>query len=133
MRGETVTIHGDRETVGTRYYMHSRNAADAMLFILTNTTPHLHVDGQMDRPDRYNIVGDEQISNTRLAELIAEYCDRPLAMAFEPFSTARPGHDRHYGLTGEKLARMGWHSPRTFEESMRETVWWQLDHPEWLE
>lgn len=129
---DIVTIHGTPETQGSRFYIHSRNTADAFLHLLRNSPPHLHVDGEMDKPDRFNIPGDKQVSNLDLAYLIADELDRPLASKFEDFAATRPGHDRHYGLDGSKLAALGWKSPRTFEDTMRATVRWQKDHPEWL-
>ena len=68
---EPVTVHGKPGKIGSRYYLHSRNHADALLFLLRNTTPYLHQDGEIDRPDRYNIVGDRRIDNRELVEIIA--------------------------------------------------------------
>src|SRR4029079_13447929 len=41
-KGETITLHKFGGGYGSRYYLHSRNAADAMLFLLRNITPHIH-------------------------------------------------------------------------------------------
>ncbi len=130
--GEVVTVHGTETTQGSRHYIHSRNSADAFGFLLVNTEPYLHVDGVMDRPDRYNIPGDLQITNMDLTTFIAGCLDKPVATVYEDFAATRPGHDRHYGLDGGKLRELGWKPPRTFAESMRATVQWQKEHPEWL-
>jgi dTDP-glucose 4,6-dehydratase len=132
--GETITIHGNEKTVGSRYYIHSRNSADAFLFLLRDgPAPHLHQDSTADKPDRYNIVGDKQIDNISLAKLIADEIGKPLIYKLEDAGVSRPGHDLHYGLDGSKLARLGWTSPKPLEESMRETVAWYQSNPEWLE
>ena len=133
MRGEKVTIHGSAKAIGSRYYIHARNFADALLFILRNTRPHLHQEGTVDRPDRYNIVGERRIDNLELAQLIADMLGLPLHYELQDFRDARPGHDQHYGLAGNKLGEMGWKAPVPFEESMRKTVEWSRRHPEWLE
>ncbi len=130
--GETVTIHGTPKTQGSRHYIHSTNSADAFLFLLQNTIPHLHTAGTTDKPDRYNIPGDAHLSNEGLAYLIADELGFPIGVEYEDFHATRPGHDRHYGLDGTKIRALGWESPRAFEESMRETVRWQKEHPEWL-
>ncbi len=130
--GEVVTVHGTINTVGTRFYLHARNAADAMLFILQNVPPKLHVDGAIDRPERFNIVGDKQVSNLDLAEMIARYMGKSLRVEFEDFHSARPGHDRHYGLDGSRLRELGWKAPVSFEDSLKEVVRWQSEHPEWI-
>lgn len=130
--GETVQIHatGDGK-IGTRYYLHSRNAADAVLYILM-IKPYLHQPGEVDRPDRYNIVGDKQVNNFELAQLIAKSMDKKLHYELVNFHESNPGHDLHYGLDGTKLADLGWQPPKSFEDSLRETIKWQQEHPEWL-
>ena len=127
-----VKIHGRPNDIGSRFYIHSRNAADAFLFLLQNIKPYLHIDGVMDRPDRYNIVGERCISNLEFAQLIADYWGKPLEYEIEPGDISRPGHDPHYGLDGSKLASLGWKPPVSLEDSLRETVAWYKRHPEWL-
>lgn len=129
---QEVLIHGKEGEIGTRYYLHSRNHADALLYILTNLPPHLHQDGEIDRPDRYNVVGDVQLDNLELAQLIARLMGKQLKYRLEDFHATRPGHDRHYGLNGDKLKGLGWQPPLSFEESLRNTIEWQQQHPEWL-
>jgi dTDP-glucose 4,6-dehydratase len=131
-KGETVTIHGsDDGDIGTRYYLHSRNHSDALVFILNNTTP-THYGKDADRPDRYNITGDKQVSNLELAELTAKLMNKELKYVIEDYHSTRPGHDRHYGLDGTKLKNLGWIAPLTFEESLANTIKWQQENPEWL-
>ena len=133
MRGEEVTIHGSPTAVGSRHYIHSRNAADALLFMMQRFPPRMHMDGSVDLPDRYNVSGGPAISNLDLAQMIADIIGKPLTFKFEPFSKTRPGHDWHYGLDGSKLHDLGWKPPVDFETSLRETVKWYMRHPEWLE
>lgn len=132
--GEVLTIHGseDGKDIGTRYYIHSRNAADAILFILKKCPPHLHEPNAIDKPDRYNIVGDKQVDNLELAKLIAKLMGKPLNYKMVDAHSGRPGHDRHYGLTGDKLKKLGWKSPLSFEESMKNTIEWQQQHSYWI-
>ena len=131
--GDTVTIHGSADgDIGTRYYIHSRNHSDALLFILKNCPPAMYVNGA-DRPDRYNITGDKQVSNLDLAQLVADHMGKPLKYVIEDYHSTRPGHDRHYGLDGGKLRDLGWKSPLSFEESLKNTIEWQATHPEWLQ
>lgn len=133
MAGDTVIVHASSDgQIGTRYYLHSRNTADAVLFIIENIKPYLHTPGKIDRPHRFNIVGDRQMSNLGLAEVIADLMNQPLNYEFVDFHTKQPGHDLHYGLDGRKLAARGWKSPIGFEESMKQTIEWQCRHPEWM-
>lgn len=130
--GEVVPIHGKKGEAGTRYYMHSRNAADAVLFILKNTKPYMHVPNAVDKPDRYNITSDDRLSNLELAEAIAEAMGKELKYEYVDHHTTRPGHDRHYSLDGSKLKALGWNQPHTFKESLKNTVDWQTEHNHWL-
>ena len=131
--GETLKIHGKPGQIGSRSYIHSRNFADAVLFILKNLPPHKHVPLTADRPDRYNIAGDKQLDNLELAQLIAKLMGKELKYEFVDAHTARSGHDPHYGLDSTKLKSQGWSSPKNFEESMRNTIEWQSQNNEWLQ
>jgi dTDP-glucose 4,6-dehydratase len=130
--GEEITIHGNENgDIGSRSYIHSRNASDALLFIL-NQPVYMHKAGQADRPDRYNIAGDRQLDNLELAQTIARLMGKELKYKLTNFHQTRPGHDPHYGLDNTKLSAMGWKSPVSFEDSLRETIKWQTENPEWI-
>jgi dTDP-glucose 4,6-dehydratase len=130
--GETVTIHGAGKNDGTRYYIHSRNTADACLYIIRNLFVPAHRDGDADWPARYNIAGDGPYSNYDMADMVAGLLGKKLDFKFEDFSVTRPGHDHHYGLDGSLLWRLGWRPPVSFMESLRATVIWQQNNPQWL-
>ncbi len=131
--GEKVTVHAASDgQIGTRYYLHSRNAADAVLHILKNLPPYIHKPGQVDRPDRYNIVGSRQLSNLELAQEIADIMGKPLDYELVDFHSKQPGHDLHYGLDGGKLHDSGWSEPVNFHDSLSSTVKWQQEHSEWI-
>ena len=129
LRGETVTIHGVPGDIGSRYFIHARNVADALLFLLRQHPVQFPA---ADRPDRWNVVG-ERLSNLELAQQAADVLGRELKFSLADFHSARPGHDPHYGLDGAKLAAAGWKPPLPFAESLERTVRWSLDHPEWMD
>jgi len=130
---EEITVHGQKGDIGSRSYIHSRNCSDALLFLLRNTTPYCHIPGETDRPDRYNIVGDRQVDNLELVHIIAKLMGKKPKVRLVDFHDTRPGHDKHYGLDGTKLAELGWKSPLTFEESLKNTIEWQQKNPQWIE
>ena len=134
-KGEELTIHGDDEgNIGSRSYIHSQNFANALIFLIKNTKPHLHVPGQVDKPDRYHIAGDKQVDNLELAQLIAKLMGKEdLKYKLVDFHKTRSGHDKHYGLNDEKIRSLGWKSPVDFENSLKNTIDWQMKHPEWIE
>jgi dTDP-glucose 4,6-dehydratase len=133
LNNEEVTIHGEPDgSIGSRSYIHSRNFADGVLFILKNLPPHMHEPLTADKPDRYNITGDRQLDNLEFAKLIAQLMGKELKYKVVDSHSARPGHDPHYGLDGRKLESAGWKSPLSFEDSLKNTIEWQSEHPEWI-
>lgn len=132
-KGEKVIIHGNEKQIGARFYMHSQNFANALLYIINNLPPYLHKDGEVDRPDRYNITSDDEINNLQFAQIIAKYMGKDLDYEFLDVHATRPGHDRFYGLSGEKLKKLGWTPPVSFKEGLKNVIDWQAEHTEWLE
>lgn len=119
--GKTLTIHGAPGNIGSRFYMHARNHASALVY-LAHSTPASYPDAE--RPDRYNVVGEREVDNLAMASLIATILGRPLKYELVDFHAARPGHDRRYALDGRKMAATGWRPPLSFEDSLRKTVEW---------
>jgi len=126
LHGETVPIHGspDCTVAGSRFWIHARNVADAVLFLLRETK---------SLPPKCHIVGQREIDNLTMARRIAEIIGKPFYHRMVNFHETRPGHDLRYALSGDALYRLGWKPPRPLEESLDKTVRWTLDHPAWLE
>jgi dTDP-glucose 4,6-dehydratase len=122
-KGEKVTVHGDEQHIGSRFYLHARNHADALLYIINNLPPTMYEDTPgIVKPSRYNVVGNVEVNNLEMAELVAEIMGKKLNYELVDFHHTRPGHDRRYALDGSKLFSMGWTPP----------IEWTLDHKEWL-
>ena len=131
--GETLTVHGKEGYIGSRYYIHARNVADAVLHIVKNIKPILYNDGgDHTVPERFNIVGDVEKNNLEVAQDMAKILSKELKYELVDFHATRPGHDRRYALDGAKLHEYGWKSPLSYEESLKNYVDWTLKHPEWL-
>lgn len=126
LNNEKVTLHGiSASNISSRCWLHARNAADALLYILNTDTVG----------DMFHIVGEE-MSVLQVANIICqEIKGRDLQekeINFVDFHTARPGHDKRYAMSGDKLFQFGWKPKVLFEQSLRKTVRWSLDHKEWL-
>src|ERR1041385_8990774 len=128
LKDEQVIVHGTVKDIGSRFWLHARNHADALLWILNNTTPTLFPKG--DKPDRYNVVGDRQIRNLEMAMRVASILKKPLSYELVDFHSTRPGHDPHYGLDGGKLQSLGWIPPVDFESSLEHTILWTQANPQ---
>ncbi len=131
LAGETVPVHGTKKDIGSRFYLHARNHADALKFIIENVEPKFFGD-EVDRPERFNIVGDVQVSNLAMAQFVAKILNKPLKYELVDFHSSRPGHDPHYGLMPGLLSGLGWKPPMNFKDSLRKTVMWTKKSKEWL-
>ena len=129
---EVVSIHANAEMTkaGTRFYIHCRNAAEALLFILENTTETLDkIDASKGK---FNIVGEKESDNLELAQYIAKFLNKELKYELVNFHQSRPGHDLRYALDGSKLTNLGFKYPKTLEESLDKTILWYLKNRNWL-
>ena len=125
LNNETVFIHSypDKQLSGTRFYIHARNIAAGVFFLLDKGTIG----------ESYNLTGEKEISNLAMAQYIAKIMNKELKYEMVDFHSSRPGHDLRYGLDGNKMFEMGWTLPINFEDSLKKTIEWTLRHPEWLE
>tara|TARA_R100000700_G_C3173611_1_gene148121 strand:+ start:621 stop:1631 length:1011 start_codon:yes stop_codon:yes gene_type:complete len=132
LNGETVTIHSNKEKTkaGSRFYIHARNIADALLHILDECDETL--DNYDSSKGRFNIVGEIETDNLQLAQLIAEILGKELKYEMVDFHSQRPGHDLRYALDGQKMKESGWVHPIEFKESLENTINWTLERQEWL-
>mgnify|MGYP003115299777 CR=1 FL=1 len=134
--GKCVNIHSCNGVIGSRFYLHARNHADACVHLLSNPVSSYDAPGRVgpysDRPDKWNVVGDVEIDNLSLAQSVADIVGRPLVYDLVDAHSSRPGHDLRYALDGGKIASTGWTAPVSFDRSLEKTVKWFIDNPEWL-
>lgn len=91
--------------------------------------------------ETYNVGGNSERNNLHVVETICDLLDemRPDAAIGSrrkliKFVTDRPGHDRRYAIDARKIARdLGWQPSVKFEQGLRDTVEWYLNHGEWVE
>jgi dTDP-glucose 4,6-dehydratase len=126
LKGEELTLHckkvdGEIVDISSRCWLHARNHADGLLFLLKNGVPG----------EKYNITG-EWASVKDIADEISKITGKLILYKFEDFHSFRPGHDMHYGLDGTKMKEMGWTPPFDLDTSLRHVVEWTMAHPEWL-
>ena len=136
-----VSVHGlernGKWISGSRFYLHARNQADALRFLITHflKTPHKYTDG-LEFPERFNVRGETEVSNDEMVTLIAKFLgiNKPKneLVKFINVEGTRPGHDLRYALNGDKLMKMGWKPPVAFEKSLERTVNWTIKNPIWI-
>ena len=124
LSGEKITIHASPQgEPGKRHYIHARNTSAAVLYLMQ---------GKWEQREKYNIVGEKEVDNLQLAQLIAEYVGKPLNYELLDFHSSRPGHDLRYALDGDKMQSIGWELPMNFESSLQSVVEWTLKNDRWL-
>lgn len=126
LSNEKVVLHGrSRTDLSTRCWIHARNVADGLLFLLEKA----------ESKEFYNIAGEEK-NILEMADWICEEVKgRKLnddEIEFVDYHTARPGHDKRYALDGTKMKQLGWVPPVDLESSLKKTVKWTLNNEKWL-
>lgn len=80
----------------------------------------------------YNIGGNRSLPNMAVVRKILAITGKPESLI--EYVKDRPGHDRRYALSSEKLMReTGWKPAKAFEDGLAETVAWYRDNPQWVE
>jgi dTDP-glucose 4,6-dehydratase len=123
-----VPVYGDGMNV--RDWLYVRDHAEALWIVLEN--------GRLG--ETYNIGGHNEWANLNIVRLICDTIDE-----FAPqlggdsrqlisFVTDRPGHDRRYAIDATRIQReLGWTPAHQFEQGIRETIRWYLDHQDWVQ
>lgn len=131
--GEKITIHAnaDLTKAGSRHYIHAKDVADALMFLIPYDISNLPKDFGGAKCQKFNIVGPTEIDNLQLALTIAEIQGKTLNYEMVDFHSQRPGHDLRYALDGTKMKELGW-APQPVEKRLEEVIKWSLANSRWL-
>jgi dTDP-glucose 4,6-dehydratase len=129
LEGKALPVYGDGQNV--RDWLFVDDHCSAIRTVLER--------GKLG--ETYNVGGNSERNNLHVVETICDLIDemRPDATIGErrkliKFVTDRPGHDRRYAIDARKIAReLGWQPAVKFEEGLRNTVEWYLNHGAWVE
>jgi dTDP-glucose 4,6-dehydratase len=79
----------------------------------------------------YNVGGSRALPNVDVVRMILAATGKPESLMTTV--TDRPGHDRRYALSSEKLMKeTGWSAQVPFEEGLRDTIEWYRANPGWI-
>jgi dTDP-glucose 4,6-dehydratase len=117
MAGDRLPVYGDGRQV--RNWLFVEDFAAGIGHVLEHGAP-----GEV-----YNCGGPDERENIDVIQRVIELtgADRSLV----EHVTDRPGHDRRYSLSSEKLAGLGWRAETRFEEGLERTVRWYRDNEWW--
>jgi len=127
LEGKPLPIYGDGGNV--RDWLHVDDHCAGLLLVLAK--------GRVG--EKYNIGGGNERTNLQVVDGICDVLDglRPQATSrksLKTFVADRPGHDRRYAIDATKIRReLGWAPRHTFEDGLRETARWYLEHRDWCD
>ena len=79
----------------------------------------------------YNIGGSRALPNIEVVKKLLAAVGKPESLMRTV--TDRPGHDRRYALSSEKIMReTGWKAQVGFEDGLRSTIDWYRNNPAWI-
>ncbi|PKM55408.1 MAG: dTDP-glucose 4,6-dehydratase [Firmicutes bacterium HGW-Firmicutes-5] len=119
LNDKALPVYGDGMQV--RDWLHVSDHCLAIDRVL-----HKGVDGEV-----YNIGGNNEKANIEIVKVILHALGKSEALI--QYVQDRPGHDRRYAIDNTKIkTQLGWEPTYTFDEGMRETIRWYMEHGEWI-
>jgi dTDP-glucose 4,6-dehydratase len=79
----------------------------------------------------YNIGAGNEITNRELTARLLALCGRD--ESFIEAVADRPGHDRRYSITTDRIEALGWRPGHDLDEALAATVAWYREHRAWWE
>ncbi|GLX66016.1 dTDP-glucose 4,6-dehydratase [Paenibacillus glycanilyticus] len=80
----------------------------------------------------YNIGGSNERTNLHVVRTILQELGKPETLIRHVVD--RLGHDRRYAIDADKIKReLGWVPDHSYEEGIKATIAWYLQHEKWLE
>jgi dTDP-glucose 4,6-dehydratase len=119
LHGDSLPVYGDGMQV--RNWIHSTDFARAIGHVLEHGDP-----GEV-----YNAGGPDEEANIAVVRRIIELTGAEDSQI--DYVTDRPGHDRRYSLSSEKVRALGWVPKVRFEDGLAETVAWYRENAWWWE
>jgi dTDP-glucose 4,6-dehydratase len=117
--GKPLPIYGDGKQ--ERDWLHVEDNCRGIFAVLNR--------GRMG--EVYNIGGLDVVENLTMARRILRILERP--ESFLSYVKDRPGHDRRYALSCDKMEKeLGWKPLISLEEGLRQTIDWYRKNLEWI-
>ncbi len=120
LEGKSLPVYGDGQQV--RDWLYVDDHCRAIRAVLERGRP-----GEV-----YNIGGSRSLPNLEVVEKIIAATGRDHSLI--KYVTDRPGHDRRYALTSDKITReTGWAPQVEFEAGLAATIEWYRQNTKWIE
>jgi dTDP-glucose 4,6-dehydratase len=119
LHGDKLPVYGDGQQI--RNWIHATDFARGIGHVLDHGVP-----GEV-----YNVGGPDECPNLEVVHRIIELTGSGDDLI--EYVADRPGHDRRYSLSSEKVRALGWQPRVRFHEGLAETVAWYRDNAWWWE
>jgi dTDP-glucose 4,6-dehydratase len=117
LHGDPLPVYGDGMQV--RNWIHATDFGRAIGHVLEHG-----VHGEV-----YNAGGPDECANIQVVKRIIELTGADESLI--EHVTDRPGHDRRYSLSSEKVRALGWEPRVRFVEGLEQTVSWYRENEWW--
>jgi len=117
IEGKKLPLYGDGRQV--RDWLYVEDHCRAIELLLEKGTP-----GEV-----YNIGAGNEHENIETVRIILDELGKPESII--EHVKDREGHDRRYSLDWTKLRSLGWEPQVGYEEGIRATVRWYVEHEDW--
>lgn len=77
----------------------------------------------------YNVGGENEQHNIEVTRMMLRFLEKPESLI--RYVKDRPGHDRRYALTCEKIRALGWHPSGDFPALLEKTIRWYQKNEWW--
>ena len=119
LHGDPLPVYGDGQQV--RNWIYAEDFARAIGHVLEHGVP-----GEV-----YNAGGPDECPNLEVVQRIIAATGASEDLI--AYVTDRPGHDRRYSLSSDKVRALGWEPRMRFEEGLEHTVAWYRENTGWWE
>jgi dTDP-glucose 4,6-dehydratase len=117
--GDSLPVYGDGKQV--RNWLYVEDFGRGIGAVLADGRPG----------ETYNCGGPDECENLEVVRRILELAGADDSLI--AYVADRPGHDRRYSLSSEKLQGLGWQARMRFSEGLAHTVDWYRDNAGWWE
>jgi dTDP-glucose 4,6-dehydratase len=118
IHGDSLPVYGDGRQV--RNWLYVEDFCRGIHTVLTKGRPG----------EAYNVGGPDECENIEVVKRVIELTGAEESLI--EYVADRPGHDRRYSLSSEKLrGELGWEAQVHFAEGLERTVEWYRENEDW--
>jgi dTDP-glucose 4,6-dehydratase len=129
LKGEKLPVYGDGQHV--RQWLHVDDHVKALVMLYLKG----YLGKRVKSGEVFHVAGRQELTNLELAQILLEKLEKPIdQIEFIDDHNIRPGHDRRYALSCDKIkSAIGWVPEISLDRGITDTVNWYKSNPWWYE